>query len=286
MVQRRVVLISGCSSGIGAALAEEFHRLGHIVYATARHPESLGGMANRGMRTLPLDVTDAASIAAAFDVVQREQGRLDLLVNNAGYALFGPVSDLSAEAMRRQLETNVIAPVQMIRAALRLMLPLRSGCIVNVGSVSGILTTPFAGAYCASKAALHALSEAMRMELAPFGIHTMTVQPGRIASHFGEAGIANLELPADSIYSPIASAVRARAMASQKGAISAATMARKTAAAALRPDPPAILRAGPESIRMPTLRRWMPIAVLERKLAKMFGLNALAEKQVFVPAKN
>ena len=112
------ILITGCSSGIGAALALEFHRRGHVVYATARRIESLQPLAQAGLRTLRLDVNDDASIAAALAVVRQEQGKLDMLVNNAGYSQVGAVLDLQREDLRRQYETNVIAPMAVARAAL------------------------------------------------------------------------------------------------------------------------------------------------------------------------
>ena len=275
MSEQPVVLISGCSSGIGAALAEEFHARGHKVYATARRPGSLSALAERGLRTLALDVTDGASIAAAAALVKQETGRLDMLVNNAGYGLYGAVVDLSADELRRQLDTNVIAPVQMARAFLPLMLPRKRGRIVNVGSVSGVLTTPFAGAYCASKAALHALSDAMRMELAPFGIEVVTVQPGSVTSNIGATGTSNAALPADSMFAPLAASIRDRAQISQQGAMPARDFARQVVTALLAAAAPVVVRAGPHSFRLPFLQRWVTTRVLDRKLSRMFGLDQL-----------
>jgi NAD(P)-dependent dehydrogenase (short-subunit alcohol dehydrogenase family) len=275
MAPQSVILITGCSSGIGAALAGEFHERGHRVYATARRPESLAALAARGIRTLALDVTNADSIAAAAAALAQETGRLDMLVNNAGYGLFGAVVDLSADELRRQFDTNVIAPVQMARAFLPLMLPQRRGRIVNVGSVSGIFTTPFAGAYCASKAALHALSDAMRMELAPFGIEVIMIQPGAVASNIGETGTSNLALPVGSIFTPLAENIRSRAVASQKGAMPTRDFARQVVIAVLADAAPVIVRGGPHSFRLPFLQRWLPTRMLDRKLSKMFGLDCL-----------
>jgi len=279
MTQQQIVLITGCSSGIGAALAEEFHRLGHVVYASARSSAALSALAERGVHGLALDVTDAPSIAAAMAIIKAEQGRLDLLVNNAGFGLFGAVADLSAADLRRQFDTNVVGPVQVLRAALPLMLPQRRGCVVNIGSVAGIAPTPFSGGYSASKAALHILSDAMRMELAPFGIRVLTVQPGSILSLFGSNSTANVALPEDSIYAVLAKRIRARAGASQKGGMPAELMAQRVAAAALQDDPPAILRIGPNSFRMPALKRWWPVAWLDRKYRKMFALERLAANE-------
>jgi NAD(P)-dependent dehydrogenase (short-subunit alcohol dehydrogenase family) len=182
---------------------------------------------------------------------------------------------LAHECLRRQFDTNVIAPIQVTRAFLPLMLPRRRGCIVNVGNVSGILTTPFAGGYCASKAAMHALTDALRLELAPFGIHAVCVQPGAVASRIGETGTENLVLPEDSIYAPIARNVKARAMASQKGAMDSADFARDVVGELLRDPPPAAIRRAPPSFRVPFLRRWLPGRMLDGKLRKTFGLDRL-----------
>lgn len=273
---RDIVLLTGCSSGIGAALAVEFHGRGLHVIATARRIESMAPLAAAGIETHPLDVDDGPSIAGAVAAVRERHGRLDMLVNNAGFGLFGAAADLDPAALRRQFETNVIAPVQVARAFLPLMLPRRNGRIVNLGSVSGLLTTPFAGAYCASKAALHALSDALRLELAPFGIRVVTVQPGAVASNIGETGTRNLVLPEGSIYGPVARQVRGRAMASQKGAMPASEFARRTVDAVLAPNPPAVFRAGPHSFRFPFLKRWLPTGFVDRKLARTFGLDRLA----------
>ncbi len=275
MNPQSIVLITGCSSGIGAALAEEFHARGHRVYATARRLESLETLAARGIRTLALDVTIPESIAAAVGVLTQEAGRLDMLVNNAGYGLFGAVTDISSDELRRQFDTNVIAPVQVSRAFLPLMLAQRHGRIVNVGSVSGILTTPFAGAYCASKAALHALSDAMRMELAPFGIEVITVQPGSVMSNIGETAAGNVALPSSSIFMPLAGVIRERAQASQKGALPARDFARLVVTDVLAKPAPVVVRYGPYSFLFPFLRRWLPTRVVDNKLLKRFGLDRL-----------
>jgi NAD(P)-dependent dehydrogenase (short-subunit alcohol dehydrogenase family) len=177
--------------------------------------------------------------------------------------------------MRRQFDTNVIAPVQVTRAFLPLMLRQRSGRIVNVGSVSGVLTTPFAGAYCASKAALHALTEALRMELRPFGIEVIAVQPGAVASSLGKTGTSQVALPADSIFTPIAKFVRGRAVASQRGTMATPEFAREVVTKVLADPAPVIVRGGPHSFRFPFLKRWLPARVLDRKLSKTFGLTRL-----------
>jgi NAD(P)-dependent dehydrogenase (short-subunit alcohol dehydrogenase family) len=271
------ILITGCSSGIGAALALEFHRRGHVVYATARRIESLQPLAQAGLRTLRLDVNDDASIAAALAVVRQEQGKLDMLVNNAGYSQVGAVLDLQREDLRRQYETNVIAPMAVARAALPLLRVAtqagRPAMIVNIGSIVGLFTTPFAGAYCSSKAALHALTDALRMELAPFGIRVVTVQPGGVLSSFGNSAEAAIRLPPDSIYQGVAQGIRARAQAGQVAATPVEAFVRPVVDALLQNVPPVRLRGGKGSTLLPLLKALLPTLRFDAILSRRFGLS-------------
>jgi NAD(P)-dependent dehydrogenase (short-subunit alcohol dehydrogenase family) len=276
---QRTILITGCSSGIGAALAREFHRRGHRVYATARRRESLAPLEADGIGALMLDVNDDASIAAALDAVAREAGHLDLLVNNAGFSQVGAVVDLTRDDLRGQYETNVIAPVAVTRAAFPLLRGAvgrnGSATIANVGSIVGLFTTPFAAAYCSSKAALHSLTDALRMELAPFGIHVVSVQPGGVRSSFGEHAEAAVRLPADSLFRKAEAGIFARAQAGQQRAMPAEEFAVPVAEALLLTPPPRVIREGANSTRLPLLKRWLPAAVFDAKLTKIFGLDVL-----------
>ena len=274
----RCILITGCSSGIGAALAREFHRRCHTVYATARRLDSLSPLAQAGLRTLALDVNDDASIAAALAVVRQEQGRLDILVNNAGFSQVGAVMDLQRDDLRRQYETNVIAPIAVTRAALPLLRAASTrgpgAVIANIGSIVGLFTTPFAGAYCSSKAALHALSDAMRMELAPFGIRVVTVQPGGVQSSFGNHAEAAIQLPRDSLYQGVAQGIQARAQAGQIDATPSDVFVAPVVAALLRGTPPLRLRGGKGSVALPLLKALMPTRRFDAILSRRFGLSA------------
>jgi len=276
---QRTILITGCSSGIGVALAREFHRRGHRVYATARRRETLAPLEADGIRALALDVNDDASIAEALEAVMREAGHLDLLVNNAGFSQVGAVVDLTRDDLRGQYETNVIAPVAVTRAALPLLRAAvsRNGgaTLANVGSIVGLFTTPFAAAYCSSKAALHSLTDALRMELAPFGIHVVSIQPGGVRSSFGEHAEAAVRLPEDSLYKKAEAGIFARAQAGQQRAMPAEEFAVPVAEALLLTSPPRVIREGANSTRLPLLKRWLPAAVFDAKLTKLFGLDAL-----------
>jgi NAD(P)-dependent dehydrogenase (short-subunit alcohol dehydrogenase family) len=270
----RVVLITGCSTGIGRALAQAFVERGCRVVATARKLEALADLEGERLRALRLDVTDAASIRdAVLDVLSHER-RVDVLVNNAGYGQFGPMAEVTPEALRRQLDTNVVGPLAVARAVLPDMLARRSGLIVNVGSVSGLVTTPFSGAYCASKAALHAVSDALRLELAPFGVRVVTLQPGAVRTAFsdsGQASLAGIDW-GTSRYAPFRAAVEARARTAAASGMDAAQFSRETVEAILSDPPPAIDRRGPKAALMAFLQL-LPTSLRDRKLTRLFGLD-------------
>lgn len=269
-----VALITGCSSGIGRALADAFRQAGYAVWATARREEDVAALEAAGFRGVRLDVNDAAAVAVLAERLQDEVGGLDVLINNAGYGAMGPLLDGGAEGVRRQFETNVFAVVDLTRACFPL-LRARKGTLVNIGSVSGVLVTPFAGAYCASKAALHALNEALRLELAPFGVRVLEVQPGAIASSFGANANRSLEGVVDetSPWWPLREFISARANASQDKPTPAEELARQVYAAVHCQAVPRLLRVGNGSRALPLLARWLPSALLDRALKKRFGLN-------------
>lgn len=269
------VLITGCSTGIGRALAEEFHRLGHIVYASARRPETLQPLAAQGIRTVALDVNDDTSIEALKTLLASENVTLDVLVNNAGYGAMGPLVEMPMSELRLQFDTNFFSLVALTQALLPSLLASSEARIINISSVSGIAPTPFAGAYCASKAAVNAMSDALRMELSPFNIKVITVQPGGIRSEFGNtasksAGHFHSE---SSLYASTSNAILSRATASQVKAMSADVFARRLVAEVLVKNPAPIIRLGHLSTLMPLLKRWLPTAVFDRILSRRFGLS-------------
>ncbi len=272
----RTILITGCSSGIGAAMARAFNARGHRVYATARRPESLASLAAAGIATLQLDVNDDASIAAAFKTVESEAGQLDMLVNNAGFSQVGAVLDLTRDDLRSQYETNVISPVAVTRAALPLLrrAVAVSGVadVVNVGSIVGLFTTPFAGAYCSSKAAIHALSDALRMELAPFGVRLIMVQPGGVQSSFGDHAEEALRLPDGSPYKAMEAGIQARAQAGQQNATPVDQFVAPVIDKLLGASPPAVIRGGRGSVQLVMLKRLLPRKLFDRILSRRFGL--------------
>jgi NAD(P)-dependent dehydrogenase (short-subunit alcohol dehydrogenase family) len=181
------VLVTGCSSGIGAATAARLASAGWTVYASARRPETLAALAAKGCRTLALDVTDEASMRASVAAVEKAEGAVGVLVNNAGYSQSGAVESVTMDAARRQFETNVLGLLRMCQLVLPGMRAQRWGRIVNVSSMGGRLTFPGGGLYHASKHAVEALSDALRFEVRPFGVDVVVVEPGLIRTGFADA---------------------------------------------------------------------------------------------------
>jgi short-subunit dehydrogenase len=274
MNTKPVVLISGCSSGIGNALAKEFEAHGYHVIATARQPESIEGLKSEAVDILQLDVTKGISIGNCVGYVVQKYGKIDMLVNNAGYALIGPVAELDIDALRRQFETNLFGLAALSKAVIPYMVKAKKGMIVNMSSVSGVLATPFAGAYCASKAALNLFSNSMRMELAPLGIGVVTVQPGAVRSNFGQTAAKDISKYKKSFYAPIANSIEDRAYSSQKNPTPADVFARILVSKLMKKNPPRVIRIGNESSMLPFLAR-LPLTVTDRILKKRFGLNKL-----------
>jgi NAD(P)-dependent dehydrogenase (short-subunit alcohol dehydrogenase family) len=180
------VLVTGCSSGIGAATAARLAETGWTVYATARRPETLADLEAKGCRTLALDVDDEASRRAAVKAVVDAEGAVGVLVNNAGYSQSGAVESVPEDRVRAQFETNVFAPLALCREVLPGMREQRWGKIVNVSSMGGRFTFPGGGLYHATKHALEALSDALRFEVRGFGVDVILIEPGIIRTGFGE----------------------------------------------------------------------------------------------------
>lgn len=188
----KAVLITGCSSGIGEATARRLAGQGWTVYASARRLESIEQLASAGCKLLQLDVTDEASMRAAVDTVEREQGAVGVLVNNAGYSQGGPIEQVPLESVRRQFETNVFGLIALTQMVLPTMRDQHWGKIVNIGSMGGRLTLPGGGLYHATKHSLEAISDALRFEVRGFGVDVVLVEPGLITTEFGKTAVATV----------------------------------------------------------------------------------------------
>jgi len=186
------VLITGCSSGIGHAAAASLHGAGLRVYATARRVDTLADLASQGIATLALDVTDETSMAQAVAAVEAEAGAVGTLINNAGYGLYGPVEQVTMAEVRRQFETNFFGLVRLTQLVLPGMRHRRRGRILNVSSMGGRATLPGGAFYHASKYAVEAFSDALRMEVAQFGIDVVLIEPGPVKTPWNEVAAGSL----------------------------------------------------------------------------------------------
>ena len=193
----RVVLVTGASSGIGEDTARRLQALGYIVYGAARRTDRLQALAADGIRPLAMDVTDDASMSAVVNRILEETGRIDVLVNNAGYGSYGAIEDVPIDEARRQFEVNVFGLGRLTQLVTPHMRTRGSGTIINISSMGGKLTTPLGGWYHATKYAVEALSDALRMELRPFGIDVVVVEPGGIRTEWASIAADHLEATAE-----------------------------------------------------------------------------------------
>jgi NAD(P)-dependent dehydrogenase (short-subunit alcohol dehydrogenase family) len=188
----RTVLVTGASSGIGEATARSFLERGWTVYAAARRTEKMESLARAGALVQPLDVTCEASIAALVSRIDADHGHLEVLVNNAGIGVYGSVEEVPMDEARRQFEVNLFGIARLTQLVLPAMRAAGSGTIVNVSSIGGRVYTPMGAWYHASKHALEGWSDCLRLEVAPFGIHVVVVEPGAIETEFAEIAITPL----------------------------------------------------------------------------------------------
>jgi short-subunit dehydrogenase len=215
----RSILITGCSSGIGLASARMLKARGWWLLATARKEADLARLEQaEGLETLRLELSDPGSVAAtAEEALSRTDGKLYALFNSAGIGQIGAVEDLSADLLRRQFEINVVGAHELARLVLPAMRANNEGRIVQCSSVLGLVAAPYRGVYCASKYAIEALSDALRLELRGTGIAVSIIEPGPIRSRFVETALANFKKTVDIESSPHRSLYRARLSAMEAG---------------------------------------------------------------------
>ena len=223
-----VVLITGASSGIGLATANLFAERGWRVAATMRNPSDGAALEqHEGVKVLPLDVTDTDSVEAAVAAALEHFGRIDVLVNNAGYGLFGPFETATDEQIRRQFATNVEGIFTVTRAVLPAMRSQGSGTVINVASLGGLVALPFFSLYSASKFAVVGFTEALSFELAPLGIRAKVIAPGGVATDFSGRSMAHTLAAAEPAYSATLAKVMA-ALGDRRGNYSSAESVAET----------------------------------------------------------
>lgn len=262
-----VVLISGASRGIGLLTAGLLHARGHRVFGTARNPEG----ARTPFRMLPLEVTDGASVHAAVAQVIAEAGRLDVLVNNAGYDLYGAAEDTSLEELLAQVDANFLGAVRLTAAALPQMRRQGGGRIINMSSVGGFLALPYNGAYAASKFALEGYSESLRYELLSAGIFVSLIEPGQVRTDTLETSIRS----AGGAHAE-AMAQRARALG-RDASLQPEEVARAIVRVAETRRPRLRYRVGGQALQVAWLKRLLPEPLLEAFIMRQFVTGPAAQ---------
>lgn len=191
-MQQKTILITGCSSGIGYDAAFALAKRGHHVIAACRKKTDVEKLIALGLETICMDVNDQQSISQGFtEALEKMNGQIDVLINNAGYGQIGALEDVPYETLRDQFATNVFGLMELTKLAIPIMRQQKQGRIINISSLLGIVSLPFRGAYNASKYAVEGLSDTLRLELKPAGIHVITIQPGPIESRFRDNAVDN-----------------------------------------------------------------------------------------------
>lgn len=204
-----VALVTGASSGIGEATALRLASLGYTVYAAARRVDRMAGLLDHGVRVLPLDVTDEESMTACVATILDETGRIDVLVNNAGYGSFGALEDVPLEEARKQFDVNIFGLARMIQLVLPTMRAQASGTIVNISSIGGKVYEPLGSWYHSTKFAVEGLSDSLRLELKQFGIDVVIIEPGAIRTEWNSISRESLmEVSGKGAYGVLAEHVR------------------------------------------------------------------------------
>jgi NAD(P)-dependent dehydrogenase (short-subunit alcohol dehydrogenase family) len=265
--EARVALVTGASAGIGQATVRRLLTDGWTVWGAARRLERMAGLEAAGARTLAMDVTDDASLRAGVAAIVERNGRIDALVNNAGYGSYGAVEDVPIEEARRQFEVNVFGLSRLTQLVLPTMRAQRSGTIVNVSSMAGRIWTPIGGWYYATKHALEVLSDVLRMEVRPFGIRVVVVQPGSIATEWGPIAAGHLSEYVESTPYRAWSEAMARALARPPMSSPPEVIARVIARAVAARRPRRRYAVPFDARLFVFLRRILPDALWERGLS-------------------
>lgn len=275
MTTHPVALITGASSGIGEASAIALAEAGWTVVGAARRLDRLEALRTKGVTPHTVDVTDDASMVALVEDVVAEHGRIDVLVNNAGYSVFGAVEDVPVDVARRQLEVNVLGVSRMSQLVLPHMRAAGSGRIINIASVAGHVSEPLGGWYHASKYAVEALSDAMRMELAPHGVQVSIIEPGAIRTEFGDIAADSLSEYSGS--GPYAAQARRMARAHERmfgaDAADVSVVVDAIVHAATAGHPRTRYQVPMSAKAMVAATKVVPARAMDAAMGRMFGTN-------------
>lgn len=277
---KRIALITGTSAGIGHATALALATSGYTTYATARHTELIENLKAQGLQTLALDVTNEQSMTEAINTIELQTGGIDILVNNAGYSEMGPIEEVSMERIRLQFETNVFGLIRLCQLVLPGMRRKHNGRIINVSSMGAEFTTPLAGIYHASKYAVEAISDALRFEVQPFGVHVVVIQPGVVRTRSASTVTQNLQSDKSSPYFDQVDGFKRflekNTAENDASAIPAEAVAKVIVEAIEAPEPKTRYKVGDEAEQLSRLRRNLSDREWDALFSDQFGLKKKA----------
>lgn len=268
-----VALVTGASSGIGSETAQHLAAAGFVVYAAARRTDRLEALASGSVRPLPMDVTDDESVTAGVHQVLTEAGRIDALVNNAGYGSYGAVEDVPLDEARRQFEVNLFGLARLTQLVIPGMRQQGSGRIVNISSMGGRFAMPFGAWYHATKFAVEGFSDALRQELAPFGIQVVVIEPGGTKTEWGGISAASaLERSGEGPYAArVQRVVRALAGSDQRLGSEPAVVAKAITAAVTARSPRTRYAIGAGAKPVIYARRLLPDRAMDALIGRVLG---------------
>lgn len=270
----KVALITGASSGIGKATVKEFLKLRYTVYAASRRLEAMEDIKAEGAKVLHLDLTDSDSIKNCISTVLGESGRLDVLVNNAGYGSYGAVEDVPIEEARRQFEVNLFGAAEMIQQVLPQMRKQRFGKIVNVSSVGGKIWSLLGAWYQATKFALEGFSDCLRNELRPLGIDVILIEPGAVKTDWSRTAVDNLlKFSSESAYHKLAKIAAEFYPEIEKNSGAEPDVIAKTIIKSISASRPKARYVAPDSVKIILFLRWLlSDSAFDKLMSKLFRI--------------
>jgi NAD(P)-dependent dehydrogenase (short-subunit alcohol dehydrogenase family) len=268
---QRVVLITGASRGIGRAIAIHLAGAGYRVFGTGRGPLRGGDLP---FELLPLDVGDEESVRQCVRAVMERAGRIDVLVNNVGHMLIGAAEETSERELQHEFTANFFGAARVIRAAVPHMRAARGGAIINMSSIGGRLAAPYTSAYSASKHALEGYSEALRYELAPFGISVSLVEPGPVKTETVDRSVQQVAAPVPVYEGPRSRAFRALGPEARQGGVEEAAVVAVVARIIGERRPRLRYAVGRQAALLPLVKGLMPHRAFERFVRRQFRLDA------------
>jgi short-subunit dehydrogenase len=265
--RKKTALVTGASSGMGKEIAKRLIKDGFQVYVAARHVEKMDDLAKLGAKPLRMDISKEEEIRAAVDIIHGEVEAVDVLINNAGFGLYGPIEDIRIGEARYQFEVNVFGPARLTQLLLPAMRKRRSGTIVNITSMGGKIYTLLGGWYHATKHALEGWSDCLRLEVAPFGIKVVVVEPGLIETAFGDV-VADglLKRSGGGAYAKVSQAVAelTKATYGRGRGTNPSVIAEVVSEAVKASKPRTRYVAGKYANSMITMRKWLGDRVFDR----------------------